>query len=183
MIARGTEMGVASSDASEGPAALAWRMPRARGASRFTLRPADVVRARIARAVLGTPNEILKRIGSIVLQQHQVDGVRRLGEMFTRYHGALLADEVGLGKTYTALAATRGFGRVLIVAPAALRAMWHEACAQCEVVADFVSAESLSRCAALRKRSGSVGWMGHGFRIPPTRRYAQLERQSCRRRR
>ena len=144
--------------------------------------PADVIRAHIARAVLGLPNEVTPRIGSIVLQQHQIDGVRRLGEMFSRHHGALLADEVGLGKTYTALAATRGFQRVLIVAPAALRAMWHEACAQCEVAADFVSAESLSRCAEPEESAADLVVVdeAHWFRNPATRRYAQLARR-CRR--
>jgi superfamily II DNA or RNA helicase len=149
---------------------------------RATVYPADVVRARIAQALLGTPNGIAPRIGRIVLQRHQVDGVRRLGEIFSRHHGALLADEVGLGKTYTALAATRGFQRVLIVAPAALRAMWHEACARCEVAADFVSAESLSRCAALEESAADIVVVdeAHWFRNRATRRYQQLARR-CRR--
>lgn len=147
-----------------------------------TADPADVVRSHIARVVLGQPNDIPPGIGRIVLQPHQVEGVQRLEEMFSRHHGALLADEVGLGKTYTALAATRGFQRVLIVAPAALRAMWHEACARCEIAADFVSAESLSRCVAPEESAADIVVVdeAHWFRNPATRRYRQLARR-CRR--
>jgi SNF2 family DNA or RNA helicase len=39
----------------------------------------------------------------------------------------LLADEVGLGKTYTALAAMRDANTLLVVAPAALAPMWENA--------------------------------------------------------
>ncbi len=135
----------------------------------------------MARSILGAPNEIHPRIGSVTLQPHQVDGVRRLEQVLARHDGALLADEVGLGKTYTALAAARRFERVLIVAPAALRAMWHEACARCEVAADFVSAESLSRSAPLAESDADLVLVdeAHWFRNPATRRYRRLARR-CR---
>lgn len=162
-------------------AVLASRMWKTHAPPAAAVHPAARVRARIARAMLGAPNEPDARLGRIVLQRHQIEGVRRLGEILSRRHGALLADEVGLGKTYTALAVARGFERVLIVAPAALCALWHEACAQCEVAADFVSAESLSRSAAPEESDADVVLVdeAHWFRNPTTKRYRHLARR-CR---
>ena len=51
-------------------------------------------------------------LGEITLLPHQVAGAARLRTILQRHGGALLADEVGLGKTYTALAVARGSGPV-----------------------------------------------------------------------
>ena len=121
------------------------------------------------------PNEADGRLGSVILQRHQIDGVARLRDRLARHKGALLADEVGLGKTYTALGVARHYGRVTVVAPAALRAMWHEACSRCDVAADFVSAESLSRSAPAQCASElMLVDEAHWFRNPATRRYRRL---------
>ncbi|MGH7714102.1 MAG: helicase-related protein [Gemmatimonadaceae bacterium] len=142
--------------------------------------PAVVVKASIARTLLQAPNETDTRLGSIALQPHQLEGVARLRRILLRHRGALLADEVGLGKTYTALGVAQHFSRVEIVGPAALRAMWHEACARCEVAASYVSAESLSR--ALPSESAAELVLideAHWFRNPATKRYRRLARR-CR---
>ena len=65
------------------------------------------------------------------LTEFQEHGVERARRILSKYHGVLIADEVGLGKTYIAAtiiadAVKELRQRVLIVAPAALRdGMWH----------------------------------------------------------
>lgn len=61
------------------------------------------------------------------LAPFQQAALRAVGAALGRYGGALLADEVGLGKTHVALAALRRRGGGLVLAPAALLPMWREA--------------------------------------------------------
>jgi superfamily II DNA or RNA helicase len=142
---------------------------------RYLILPAAAVRAHIARALLPPPNEHTARLGDVTLQPHQRLGVRRLCEIIQRYRGALLADEVGLGKTYTALGVARHFRRVDIVAPATLRAMWHEAASRADVLTEFVSSESLSRSASDESEADLVIVdEAHWFRNRATKRYRRL---------
>ena len=102
-------------------------------------------RATIARAILGEDGARPDILGTITLRPHQADAVRRVRAAIAEFGGALLADEPGLGKTFVALAIARDTGRTVVVAPAALRAMWHEAASQAEAPITFVSFETLSR--------------------------------------
>ncbi len=140
--------------------------------------PAAVVRARIARTLLPSPNECAARLGNVTLQRHQRLGVLRLRDVIKRHGGALLADEVGLGKTYTALGVARHFKHSDIVAPAALRAMWHEAASRAEVPVDFVSSESLSHSRLDESEADLVIVdEAHWFRNRATNRYRCLARR------
>lgn len=142
------------------------------------LLPATAVRARIAHALLPSPNEYSTRLGEVTLQPHQLLGVRRLLAVIKRHGGALLADEVGLGKTYTALGVVRQFERAEVVAPAALRAMWHEAMSRAELPMEFVSSESLSRVGGDQSDADLVIVdEAHWFRNRATKRYARLARR------
>lgn len=62
------------------------------------------------------------------LYQFQKDGVMGLIRKLEKYHGAILADSVGLGKTFSALAVIKYFElqrkRVLVLAPKRLRDNW-----------------------------------------------------------
>lgn len=91
--------------------------------------------------------------GRITLRPHQLRAVAQLKEMIARSGVALLADEAGLGKTYVALAIAAGFRAPLVVAPAALRAMWTSACEATGVEAAFVSYERLSRSSPRGRRA------------------------------
>jgi len=144
------------------------------------LASADAVRSRIAEAIL-RESVSSARIGSVELQPHQVSAVSRLGEAISTFRGALLCDEVGMGKTYVGLAVAAGFGRCAIVAPAALISMWHDALAATGVVAELVSFESLSRARA-RNHTRENGERfeivvideAHHARNPATNRYFAL---------
>ncbi|MGQ0641956.1 MAG: helicase-related protein [Gemmatimonadaceae bacterium] len=137
-------------------------------------------KAHIARVMLQSPNDIDARLGDVTLLRYQLDGAARLRDILARRGGALLADEVGLGKTYTALAVARHFRCVEIVAPAALRAMWHEAGARSGIDATFVSAEALSRASPPERGAELIVVdEAHWFRNSTTQRYRQLARR-CR---
>ena len=91
----------------------------------WSLHSARHVQARLAGALI--PPLPLAELGDITLLPHQRDAVARIQRAIRLHHGALLADDVGLGKTYTALAVARSYTQVHVIAPAALQAMWRTA--------------------------------------------------------
>lgn len=101
--------------------------------------------ARAAIAAHLLPDAADARLGEIVLATHQVAAVRRLRVLLATHGGALFADDVGLGKTFVALAVARTYARVTVIAPAALRAMWLAASARAHVTIGLTSYEALSR--------------------------------------
>lgn len=117
------------------------------------------------------------RIGGISLRPHQLSAVNRINTAIDEFGGALLCDEVGMGKTFVATAVACRYSRRLIVAPAALSQMWTHALRSTEVAADFVSFEKLSR---LRSRSDVeydllIVDEAHHVRNQATRRYCRLQ--------
>ena len=135
----------------------------------------------IARAVLGDSEDSPVVLGAVTLRAHQRDALRRLRASVESTGGALLADEPGLGKTFVALALAREYPPPIVVAPAALRAMWRSAAAQAGVEASFVSMEALSRRGARIDAYGQRGGFvivdeAHHVNNPGTARYARLAR-------
>lgn len=136
--------------------------------------PPTAVRALVARLYLG--DELAPTaVGTIVLRPHQRAAVHRLRRALAEHGGALLADDVGLGKTYAAATLAREFARVLVVAPAALRGQWMEALRATDARAEFTSYTALGR------GGGPPGPFdllildeAHHARTPSTRRYARL---------
>lgn len=120
---------------------------------RLRLESAAAVRSRIARLVLGESSPHTS-VGSISLQPHQISAVARLRVALDQFGGALLCDDVGMGKTYVATAIAQAYTRCLIVVPAALASMWHDALAATGIgtgtrsVAKIVTFEALSRADA-----------------------------------
>jgi superfamily II DNA or RNA helicase len=106
-------------------------------------------------------------------QQHR--SFRRVVAAVRRYGGALLADAVGSGKTYVALAvaATLNPRRpTACVVPATLAAQWCLAAARTGVRVEIVSHERLSRGSTPQEARGFVIIdESHHFRNPRTRRY------------
>jgi len=102
------------------------------------------VRAAIAAHVLGA-SQRHQELGAITLHPHQRDGVARITQLLDQYGGALLADDVGLGKTFVALAAARDACDPMVIAPAALRDVWIQAANRAGVSVRFVSVEMLGR--------------------------------------
>ena len=132
------------------------------------------VRRRIAEALLESP-AITATQGGVQLAPHQVEAASRVMTLVARFGGAVLADATGLGKTFVALAVARLHQPTLIVAPAALRTMWHDSLGRTGVTAAVESYESLSRgCRLERPPALLVLDEAHHARNPATRRYAAL---------
>jgi len=135
-------------------------------------------RAAIAHTLLGAP-DVIARLGDVTLLDHQRDGAARLQQVLARWGGALLCDEVGLGKTYTALAVAAAL-RVapLVVAPASLRTMWRHASAATHVPLEIITMERLSRPGIPRRWRQATSLVivdeAHHARNPATRRHASL---------
>ncbi|HEV8411575.1 MAG TPA: helicase-related protein [Gemmatimonadaceae bacterium] len=132
----------------------------------------------IACAALGDDGGGKITIGAITLRPHQRDALVRVRVSIEHVGGALLADEPGLGKTFVARALAHEYGGALVVAPAALRAMWRDAAAKARVGISFVSFESLSRAdihADANVRLVIVDEAHHACN-PSAARYARLAR-------
>ncbi len=152
---------------------------------RLRLESAAVVKATIARLILAeTPSPA--SVGSISLQPHQISAVARLRSALDNFNGALLCDDVGMGKTYVATAVAQQYSRCLVVAPAALVTMWSEALATTGVAAEMLTFEALSRADVndlLRRQDAIVENKpyelvvvdeAHHVRNPATNRYFAL---------
>ena len=141
------------------------------------LESASRVRARIARAILGQ-RESCSRLGDVTLKPHQQSAVRRVIAALEEFGGALLCDDVGMGKTFVATAIAHRHSRTLVVAPAALASMWSEALLTTKTTADFVSMERLSRHGSANKSHSEYDLLivdeAHHARNPGTRRFQRL---------
>jgi superfamily II DNA or RNA helicase len=137
---------------------------------------ADNVRATIADYMLGESTDDLC-LGDVRLHEHQRLGVARIRRLLDEHRGALLADDVGLGKTYVALALARETQNTLVIAPAALRDSWTASAAAAHVRITFVSVQSLARDTAV---SGPFDLVivdeAHHLRSSTTLRFASAVR-------
>jgi superfamily II DNA or RNA helicase len=117
------------------------------------------------------------------LAPHQVPAAERLVGMVARYGGALLADAVGLGKSYVALAVALALGeKFALVVPAVLVNQWRGLLEQQRVSATIITHECLSatRCRPVPSSTALSGLFivdeAHRFRNPQTKRYGALAR-------
>ena len=125
------------------------------------------------------------RSAAFTLAEHQEEAVRRARRILRERGGVLIADGVGLGKTYVALALieeelSRG-GRVLVAVPAALRSAWARPLQRLGHTSGCLRVTTHTR---LSRGTGpapdSAGFSlavvdeAHRFRNPRTRRYHAL---------
>ncbi len=110
------------------------------------------------------------------LLPHQRPAAQRIVGILPIYGGALLADAVGLGKTYVSLAVGTRYKRVVAVVPAALLAQWRRTAQRLGLQIDVVSHEGLSRGRNLPSADLVIVDEAHHFRNRGTRRYDRLAR-------
>ncbi len=113
------------------------------------------------------------------LAPHQIPAAERLVAIIARHGGALLADAVGLGKSYVALAVALRFQkRFVLVVPAVLVPQWRRLLGQFGLEAPVITHESLSvrtvRPSARQPVRLFVVDEAHRFRNPETIRYRAL---------
>jgi len=135
--------------------------------------PVNVVRHIVATEII-RDDSVPDRLGEITLRAHQTRAAARVLSIIAAHGGAMLAEPVGVGKTYTALAvAARLGGAVLVVAPASLRWMWQDAAQRCRLAITTTSHEALSRGARPDVNPDVIIVdEAHRVRSPATRRYA-----------
>ena len=105
----------------------------------------SVARAAIARSMAEAAEIVPVVAGQITLREHQRDAIVRLRRVIAEFGGALLADAVGLGKTFVAAALVREAGDALVICPAALRDMWRRVLARAGAEARVCTYSALSR--------------------------------------
>lgn len=141
------------------------------------------MRALIAELILGDVPKA-SSLGQIELHPHQASALGRLSDALERFNGALLCDEVGMGKTYVAIAVARRFANSMVVTPAALAPMWRSALDRADSRADLLTFEALSRAdiddfrgrrRASQPRELVIVDEAHHVRNPRTNRYLALE--------
>ena len=115
-----------------------------------------------------------------MLAGHQNDAVARARELLETRRGAILADEVGLGKSYVAAEVMRRFARVDLVVPAALVAQWRETLRALGVDANVLTHDGIVRDPFFAEPCERLVVVdeAHAFRNPRTRRYAALARRT-----
>ena len=109
------------------------------------------------------------------LREHQVAGYRRAVAAIRRFHGAMVAEPVGTGKTWIALAVAARFGSgAACVVPSVLVPQWKTAAARAGVRVDLSTHEAWSR----KPRRLGDGLViideSHRFRTPGIRRTLHL---------
>ncbi|MBI4502772.1 MAG: DEAD/DEAH box helicase [Gemmatimonadetes bacterium] len=108
------------------------------------------------------------------LLPHQVDAARRIAGRLEVFHGALLADAVGLGKTYVALAVATRYQRSAVLAPPSLLTQWRRVVDALRVPVAIHSDHWLSRGRGAPAADLLIVDEAHRFRKSDTRRYHAL---------
>ena len=122
------------------------------------------------------------------LLPHQAEAVARARAILARFGGVLVADGVGLGKTFIALALAalerRAGGDAVAVVPAALRDEWADAARRVGVPVRSVSHTELARRVPQLRAQCTLVLVdeAHAFRNARTRRYDALARLAVGRR-
>jgi superfamily II DNA or RNA helicase len=123
--------------------------------------------------------------GDWVLAEHQSVAVRRSLDLLQRRGAVLLADEVGLGKSFIAAAVLSAWSRVSanemaeLIVPAALVAQWRHTLLQFETEALVLTHDGIVSDPYFPRSSRRLVIVdeAHAFRNPGTRRYAALARR------
>jgi len=116
-----------------------------------------------------------------MLAVHQSEAAARVLDLLRTRRGAILADAVGLGKSFVAADVMRAFEEVDLIVPPALVAQWRETLEAFGVRATVMTHDALLQdpfVAEPRERLVVVD-EAHAFRNPRTQRYAALARRTA----
>lgn len=132
----------------------------------------------------------LRPSSKVNLAEFQEDAVRRIFSRLRKYRACMVADSVGLGKTWIAKRIVEEFGfykrkRFLIICPAQLREMWKDEIKDLILAESILSQEELASPDFLDKARQAVGSSleevslivvdeSHNFRNPLSNRWEYL---------
>lgn len=122
---------------------------------------------------------------AIELAEFQEDAVKKARKILSRYDGVMIADSVGLGKTWIGKKLLEDFAyhlrqKALVICPASLREMWELELQEATIPAVVLSQEELGREVFDPTPWSDVDVVlmdeSHNFRNPNAQRYANAER-------
>ena len=121
----------------------------------------------------------------VELAAFQHEAFQKAQRILRRYHGVMIADSVGLGKTYIGKKLLELFAyyqrqRALIICPAQLRPMWQQQIEESRIAASILGMEELGQKELPIARYSEVEFIlideSHNFRNPQAQRYQNLSR-------
>jgi PLD-like domain len=122
---------------------------------------------------------------AVELSEFQEDAVKKARKILARYDGVMVADSVGLGKTWIGKKLLEDYAyhrryKAVVICPAALQKMWHEELLSAGIAAIIVSQETLGRDGYDISEVADADILlideSHNFRNHTTGRYENLER-------
>lgn len=142
------------------------------------------------------PEDVMKKeeefrpSSKVNLAEFQEDAVRRVFSRLKKYKACMVADSVGLGKTWIAKRIIEEFGfykrkRFLVICPAQLREMWRDAVKDLILAESILSQEELASADFIKKAKKAIGRgleevslividESHNFRNPLSNRWENL---------
>ncbi len=133
---------------------------------------------------LGEEGEPAGTRSAVELAEFQEDAVKKARNILGRYDGVMIADSVGLGKTWIGKKLLEDFAyhmrqKALIVCPAALKDMWERELNDATIAGEIVSQEMLGRDDFESEPYHDVDVVlideSHNFRNKGSKRYESLE--------
>ena len=121
---------------------------------------------------------------AVELTEFQEDAVKKARRILARYDGVLVADSVGLGKTWIGKKLLEDYAyhqrqKALVICPASLREMWREELQTASIAARVISQERLGQGAVELHGLHDVDVIlvdeAHNFRNRRTNRYEMVE--------
>ena len=135
------------------------------------------------REELGEDSPELGR-SAVDLAEFQDDAVKKARRILARYDGVLIADSVGLGKTWIGKKLLEDFAyhrrqKALVVCPASLREMWKKELSGATIAAEVIGMEGLGREGFDIRKYGDCDVIlmdeSHNFRNDKSNRYLALD--------
>lgn len=122
---------------------------------------------------------------AVELSEFQEDAVKRARKILSRYDGVMVADSVGLGKTWIGKKLLEDYAyhlrqKALVVCPASLREMWERELGEATISGTVLSQEELGRDTFEPQPYADCDVVlideAHNFRNPNANRYGNIER-------
>jgi len=121
----------------------------------------------------------------VELTEFQEDAVKKARKILAKYDGVMIADSVGLGKTWIGKKLLEDYAyhqrmKALVVCPASLRSMWSKELSLATIASTILSQEELGRQDFDIAGHGDADFIlvdeSHNFRNRTAQRYENLER-------
>lgn len=116
-----------------------------------------------------------------MLAEHQLVAAERAVELLRTRGGVVLADDIGLGKSFVAVEVMRRMGGGELIVPASLVAQWRETLASFAIDAPILTHDAIIRERFVPRPRDALVVVdeAHAFRNPHTQRYAALARRTA----